>query len=286
MDGEQFVKQALPPWIVDFAFPPENLVAEMDYAGVDRALIHRTPYMTSSNEWIGACARQFPGRLDGLAHVQEWRIEHETDAMIGELDRAINIHRLVGLQFMPFHLGIYGERGDWDGPGFQPFWEAVEALKIPVYLTVGGRSTLEGYLEELRTLRGWMERYPEVIVVCTHGFNWRRLADEETLIIPEAVYQAAPIEHPNYHIQILFAVFMQTKWDYPMPQIRPALEQMIERIGADRIIWGSDIPIVMLHWTYRQTLDHIRTYCDFITNEDMDLILGGNMARLIGLDPA
>ena len=122
---------------------------------------------------------------------------------------------------------------------------------------------LEGYLEELRVLRRWMETYPEVTVVCTHGFNWRLLAGEDTLEIPAAVYEAAPIEHPGYHVQILFAVFMQSVWDYPLPQIRPALEQMIERIGADRIIWGTDIPIVMLHWTYRQSLDYIRSYCYF-----------------------
>ena len=112
------------------------------------------------------------------------------------------------------------------------------------------------------------------------------MAGEDTLEIPAAVYEAAPIEHPGYHVQILFAVFMQSVWDYPMPQIRPALEQMIERIGADRIIWGTDIPIVMLHWTYRQSLDYIRSYCDFIPDEDMELILGGNMARLLGLPEA
>ena len=61
------------------------------------------------------------------------------------------------------------------------------------------------------------------------------------------------------------------------------LQSEIERIGADRIIWGTDIPIVMLHWTYRQSLDYIRSYCDFIPDEDMELILGGNMARLLRL---
>ena len=52
--GERCVKQALPPWTVDFSYPPESLVAERDYVGIERALIHRTPYMTDSNAWIGA----------------------------------------------------------------------------------------------------------------------------------------------------------------------------------------------------------------------------------------
>ena len=222
--GEEFAKQALPPWTVDFSFPAENLIAEMDYAGVGRALIHRTPYMTDSNRWIGDCVRRFPDRLDGLAHVPEWRVENETDAMIAELDRAIHTHGLAGLQFMPHHRRVYGQAGDWDGLGFRPFWEAVRVMKVPVYLTVGTSPTLEGYLRELQVLRRWMETYPELTVVCTHGFNWRLLAGDDTLEIPDAVYETAPIEHPNFHIQILFAVFLQTKWDYPMPQIRSALE--------------------------------------------------------------
>ncbi len=282
--GEDYVKQALPPWIVDFAYPAESLVAEMDYAGVDWALLHRTPYMGLANEFIADCVRRFPRRIQGLAYVEEWKIEAETDASIRKLERAIKELGLAGLQFMAFHRPLYGQTESWEGAGFEPFWDAVAALEIPVFFTIGSGASLEAYLEELRNLRRWMERYPEVRVVHTHGFPWRLFSDEEKLEVPEAVYETAPLDHPNFHIQILFAVFLQSRWDYPMPQIRPTLETMVERIGAERIMWGTDIPIVLLHWTYRQSLDYIRNYCDFIGDADMDLILGGNMARFMGLE--
>ena len=67
-----------------------------------------------------------------------------------------------------------------------------------------------------------------------------------------------------------------------MPQMRPVLEKMVERIGADRILWGTDIPIVLLHWTYRQSLDYVRSYCPFLDESEMAAILGGNMERLLG----
>ena len=100
--------------------------------------------------------------------------------------------------------------------------------------------------------------------------------------MPDEVYEAAPIGHPRFHIQILFAVFLQSRWDYPMPQMRPVLETMVERIGADRILWGTDIPIVLLHWTYRQSLDYVRRYCPFLDDAGMAAVLGGNMERLLG----
>ncbi len=285
VEGEEYVKQALPPWIVDFAYPANSLIAEMDYAGIDRALLHRTPYMGTSNDFVADCCRRYPGRIDGLAYVEEWKIPSEMDTCIAKLDRAVNELGLAGLQFIPFHRTLYGLSEEWDGPEFDPYWKAVQDLGIPVFFTVGGGNDLEGYLGELRRLRRWMERYPEVPVVKTHGFNWRMFADDKKLVVPDEVYEAAPLDHPMFNIQILFAVFLQSRWDYPMPQMRPTLETMVERIGADRLMWGTDIPIVLLHWTYRQSLDFIRNYCDFIDSDDMELILGGNMARFLRLIP-
>ena len=109
-------------------------------------------------------------------------------------------------------------------------------------------------------------------------------ADDEKLVVPDEVYAAAPIDNPNYHIQLLFAVFLQRRWDYPMPQILPTMEKMYRRIGPEKLIWGTDIPVSLLWWTYRQNLDFLRSYCDFIPQSDMDLILGGNMARIMGVN--
>ena len=38
--------------------------------------------------------------------------------------------------------------------------------------------------------------------------------------------------------------------------------------------------------TYLQGLDFLRRHCGFITRDDMPLILGGNLARVFGLDAA
>ena len=137
-------------------------------------------------------------------------------------------------------------------------------------------------LSEFETVSRFMERYPDVQVVLTHGLSWRSFADENGIDVPDAVYDALPIDNPNFHVQLLFAIFFGGMYDYPMPQIRSALEKAVERLGADRLMWGTDIPMVMRFQTYRQSLDSLRLNLDFLDQADIDLICGGNTARLMG----
>ncbi len=296
VEGEDYAMQVYPPSIADMAYPPERLIAEMDYAGVDRALIHRTPYQGVGNEFHGACVMRYPQRLQALAHVEEWLAATQPQQSIAKVNRAINDLGLHGLQFLPPSLDFYGQSGPWDAPEFLPFWDAVASLGVPVFFSLTPRGTvsrdelassgtvdprLNSYLEELKTLSRWMDRYPDVTVVLTHGFEWRMFAKEDSIELPDEVYAAAPIDKPNFHVQLLFAIALGGKWDYPMPQMRSCLEQLVDRIGADRLLYGTDMPLSLRHWTYRQTIDSFRNYCPFINQKQMDMILGGNMARIM-----
>ncbi len=286
VDGEDYVKQVMPPSIVDMSFSAESLVAEMDYAGVEMSLIHRAPYLVAGNDFVADCVKRFPDRLQGLAYVEEWLVQSETDASIKKLDRAINELGLHGIQWLPVNLRIYGQTGSWDSEAFRPFWDTVASMNIPVFFSLGSTAlpNIDGYLEGLRTIQRWMERYPDVTVVMTHGFAWRTFMKPDRIEIPEEVFENTPLDNPNLYVQLLFAVLCGGQYDYPMPQMRSTLEDLVGRIGADRLIWGTDIPMVMRHYTYRQSLDSIRLYCDFLGDEQKAQILGDNMVRLMGFD--
>ena len=227
------------------SYDADRTVAEMDYAGVDWALLHRTPYLGIDNDFFADCCRQHPERLQGLAYVREWKIPGDPDGAIRELDRAVNALGLHGLQFLPYFSVLHGITEDWDRGRYQPFWEAVADLRIPVFFTFISQQekTVEGYLAQLRRLRRWMERYPDVDAVLTHGFDWLRfLSTTVSCACPDAVYEAAPCDNPRFRVQILFAVFLGVVFDYPMLQFKPTLAQMIERLGPERILWGTDVP--------------------------------------------
>ncbi len=281
--GERYFKQYFPPSVIDMSYPPDRLVAEMDYAGVSKALLHRTPYLGIGNKFIADCVAEYPGRLLGLAHAPEWKTHTDPAGSLASIRSAVEDGGLVGLQFLPPQLDLYNYSGPWDAPEFNQFWDGIAELGIPVFFSLKPRRdpAVESYAAELATLTRWLNRYPDVQVVMTHGLEWRAFMSEDSLDLPDEVFE--PFDHPNLHLQFLFPIALGAVWDYPMLQVMDAIKKCVTRIGADRIMWGTDMPIVMRFWTYRQILDHIRTYCDFLTQDELDLILGGTVARLLGV---
>ena len=291
VDGESYFKQYFAPSMRDSAYGPESLIAEMDYAGVDMALLHRTPYLGIGNDFIADCVSRYPERLRGLAHVPEWRCATDPEGSLLELERAIGLG-LSGLHFLPPQLNLYGDNAPWDRDGFRPFWDGVAGLGVPVFLSIGqmmnrgaAREGLdpdpEDFRDELRTLRRWMDRYPDVTVVVTHGLNWRFFIEGDRIVLPEWVWE--PFKDSKSYLQLLFPIALGAVWDYPMPQAQPTVAEIVDRLGGDRVIWGTDMPIVARSWTYRQNLDFIREHCEGLSDADRAAVLGGTVARLLGV---
>ena len=283
VDGVDYVKQYLPPSITDMSYPAEWLVAEMDYAGVDMALLHRIPYLGVGNDFIAECVQRFPDRLMGLAHVEEWLVDEDPVGALTKLDTAVRSQGLSGIHFLPNQMDLYGKGGAWDAPGYLPFWDGVAELGIPVFFIVRERREprMDSYLGELRTLQRWMERYPDVTAVMTHGLQWRLFIEDDRLALPEEVWE--PFQNPKLHLQLLFPIALGGVWEYPMPQVRQTIEDCVRRVGADRLMWGTDMPMVTRFWTYRQNIDFIRKYCDFLSPDETDAILGGTAERLLAV---
>lgn len=295
VDGEDYVRQVMPPTNIVNRFTAEQLVAEMDHAGVDWGMIHRAGYLGIGNEWVADCVRRFPDRLHGLAHVEEWLVQLQPDVSIAKIETAVNDLGLHGVQWLAGSLTFYGQTESGDSAGFRPFWDTVSRLGVPVFFTMSPGSdaskttgsTLENFVEDMKTLRRWMERYPDVKVVMTHGLPFREYMEEDRVEMPQAIMDAIPADNPNYNVQILFVNALGGDYDYPAPQTKPVLEQMARQIGTDRIMWGTDIPQNLRHYTYRQSHEAISRYCeDILSKIEIDQILGGNMARLMGLEGA
>jgi predicted TIM-barrel fold metal-dependent hydrolase len=88
-------------------------------------------------------------------------------------------------------------------------------------------------------------------------------------------------------VELLIPLLYGAKWEYPYVEAQPMIRQLYERLGPTKLIWGSDMPNLERSCTYRQSLDYLRTHCTFISQTDMDMVLGTNADRLFfSISPA
>ncbi len=292
VDGEDHTKQFYPPNLRHLEFTPHSIIAEMDYAEVDMALIHTNPMLSRDSAFLADCVRQYPDRLRSMAPVDEWRITTETDAVIDELNTAINTHGLHAIKFNAYSAYL-GCADPWDGEAYRPFWDAATSLNVPIFFTLGsGPDDLygkdrpaadqqRGYIEEQKILIHWMERYPDTVVNLTHGFPWRAFLDGDGITLPADVW--APFQNPNTNLEVCFPVRIGDLFDFPYREVWPTLEEMAEHVGPDHLNWGTDMPFQNRFCTYRQSRQWIEKYCAFLGPEDLALILGGTTKRILSL---
>ena len=290
-EGEEYTKHFYPPNLRSCEFTPFSLNGEMDYAGVDMALLHTNPMLGRDSAYQAECVQRFPDRLRSMASVDEWRIRDEMDAVINELTTAITEHGLHAIKFNPLTYMVSPE--PWDDGVYRPFWEAATSLNVPVFFTLGtgpeaelrafsDAEQREGYLSEMRILMRWMERYPDNVCSITHGFPWRACLDGDRITLPDAIWE--PFQNPNLNLEVCFPVRLGDIFDYPYREVWPTLEAMVEHTGADHLLWGTDMPFQNRFCTYRQSRDWIEKQCDFLSQEDLAMIMGGTAARLLGLE--
>ena len=133
------------------------------------------------------------------------------------------------------------------------------------------------YLEELAILERWLERYPGVTCSLTHGFPWRLFLDGDQIRLPEAVWQ--PFQAGNCHLEVCFPVRLGDLFDFPYREAWPTLALLVQRLGADRLLWGTDMPFQNRFCTYRQSRRWLEHYCDFLSPADLTAIMGGAAGR-------
>ena len=62
---------------------------------------------------------------------------------------------------------------------------------------------------------------------------------------------------------------------------------MVENIGADRLLWGTDMPFQNRFSTYRQSREAIERYSPaFLDSDQIAALMGGTAARLLGIPDA
>lgn len=287
VDGEDYTKQQLPPYVIEF--PPGAMIAEMDHAGVDWGMIHADATLTRDTAYLAQCVAAFPNRLRAMAPIDEWLIPSEPDRAIQQAVEAIQTHRLHALKIIPAYAYQRGGTRSFNEPSWQPFWNAVARLQVPIFFTLGARpgstDPRQGFVDELWELRKLLDAHPTLVTSITHGYPWREYLSGSSFTLSKDMW--APLAGTNICLEVGFPYRLGDVLDYPYRACWPVIEAMLKHLGPDRLLWGSDMPFQNRFCTYRQSRDYIERYCDsFLTASDRAALMGGNAARLLRLPAA
>ncbi|MGA8387053.1 MAG: amidohydrolase family protein [Pseudolabrys sp.] len=242
-------------------FDLAHRLRDMDAMGVDVQVLSVTPQtylynqdaslgaMTAAiqNDQIAKLVKQNPQRFMGIATLPMQAPEKAAD----ELKRAMTTLNLRGTMFASNIIGK-----NLDDPSFEPVWATAEELGAFVFIhpnNVAGADRMKSYYlnnligNPLDTtigaaclyFGGVLDRYPKLTVVLAHGGGF-------------TPYQAARWEH-GWHVRpepkkniAKQPVDIAKRFYYDtILHSAPVLEFMVEHVGADRVMLGSDYPYDM-----------------------------------------
>lgn len=279
-NGIDYYRQFNPPSLQDQSASSEFMLAQMDHAGVDIAVLQNGSLYGKLNKYFSECVNKYPDKFVGLAEANV--LNGHSKREISKLQHAIKNLKLKGLYLETISLFFQGILDKYTDKKLDIFWREVSDLGISVHWGLSkGTDSAEQYLQKLKMVDAWSEKFPDIPLVIVHGlFPIKPFMKNNELNVPKEFL--ALFKHSNISAEILFPVIVgPLGWDYPYPQAQRIVKVLYEEVGAEKLVWGSDMPVVECNCTYKQSLNYLKNYCDFISPKDMDLILGGNAMRIL-----
>jgi predicted TIM-barrel fold metal-dependent hydrolase len=250
--------QLLPPSFERSDSPPELALAYMDWAGVDRAFLVQGPMYGFHNRYVAGAAARWPDRFLGFALVDPARGRQAVDEVADCRERGLRGLKIEwpAARAMAPGISLVGEE-EWK------IWQKASELGMVLCLHLN-RGTEQ--VEHVRRIVA--ELGMKVIIAHLGGAPAEGWEQQVALAGEENVYIGCS------------ALPHATQEDFPAPKARELLRKAVDMVGADKIMWGSDYPSTLKTFTYLQTLEWVRGYCDFLTAEQRRAILGGTAESL------
>jgi L-fuconolactonase len=120
------------------------------------------------------------------------------------------------------------------------------------------------------------DRYPDLSIVVDHG---AKPIIREGLLDPWRADMAAVAARPNTVCK-LSGLVTEARPDWTVEDLRPYVDHLLAVFGPERLLWGSDWPVVNLAGGYDRWRDTTLTLLASLSDTEKAAVLGGNAARV------
>ncbi len=240
------VRQMMPPYMTDGFNSAERFIANMDYAGVNGAVITQEEIDGNQNAYLLEAKGRFSDRLK----ICSLYLENEYIQTKGFDGIKLCAGRLKEQNLLNHEhvFSLADEKG----------------MFISIDLADGSTQT-----KELGVLA---EKYPNLRIAIGHfGMvtreNW--------------ISQIELAKHKNVYIESGGITWLFNSEFYPYPSAVMAIKEAAAVCGIEKLMWGSDYPRTMVEITYKMSFDFVLK-TDKLTKAEKELFLYKNAEGFYG----
>jgi len=278
-NGVDYYRQFMPPSLQRQVSTPEFMLAQMDHAGVDMSVLQNCKLYGKLNDYFYKAVQTYPDRFVATGEINEFRANQPR-----EIEKLRYIVKELKFKALFYEAGRFlelGEPGGFNDKKFNHFWREVSDLGIAVLWNL---TASKKHIDQMRALASLADRYPDIKSLVTMGFCVRPYLQDGRVDYPGELFDIVK-KRPNIHIELAYPIQAGPPgWDYPYPEANNLIRKQYEILGPEKLVWGSDMPNVERNCTYKQSLTHLTKHCDFLTPKDLELILSGNIIRLLKIN--
>ena len=248
---------------------PDDLDPDLQEVGVDGTVLMQSVDEPAENDRLASFATH-----PRVAGVVAWIPIKEPETALAELDR-VHIEGLCGVRCL-----IARDPLDWltEPPALRMFEEiarrglAWDVVPITEEQT-GQVIKLARLVPELRIVVDHLGRPP----LDTGGWN------------PWADHLAELARSPAVALKVSVGIDALTAWvAWDPAELDRYIAHAVDQFGADRLLLGSNWPVVLLRTSYASAWNDVRSllFAQLSTDDERAAVVGGTAARVYGLDPA
>lgn len=242
--GESF--QMIPEEIGEYDAAPEAVLKVMDAHGVEKAVLLQGNYFGFQNLYTYDAVQKYPDRFAGAATYDPFCVQAEQIKahLFDELHfKILKFEVSNGSGLMSCHPAV-----DLDGEVMHQVYRHAAEHGLTFVIDIGRP---RNNCWQVDALQRAIVRYPQMNFVICHLLA-PQLGDGELL-----KRSLEKLALPNVWFD-LAALCLNTKPEaFPYPAAREYVKYAVDIVGADRLMWGSDMPSAMTRDTYQHFIDFV-----------------------------
>lgn len=242
--GEIF--QMFPPEMGDIGVSPEALLKVMDENDVEKAVLLQGNCLGFHNQYTYEAVIKYPERFVGAATYDPFcvNVEAVKKRLFDDLGfKIVKFELSTGSGLMANRPPVY-----LDGTVMNGCYAHAREKGLTVVMDIGRPNCPCWQVDALASA---ISKYPEVTFVICHLLAPQR---GDVQILSDALQK---LKMPNVYFDLASLANNQKPESFPYPTASKHLETAKNTVGADRLMFGSDMPSALARDSYTHLKDYI-----------------------------